>query len=236
MNRFTVRLPPDLAARFDAAALRQGGRSRLLRRLVEGAADAALPTAGEPLVRPSSTRLTLRLATEDVAALERMAAAAGMSRTQWCAALIRRALHDRPQWRPAEAWALVDIQRDVRRIGVNVNQIARALNTAVLEGVVLDLEVAQIAAFSRELTAHLAAVRAAAEGNLSIGRRTDVGSPPGHRIRGGAAGACRRATRADHPRRPLAIGSARRRGREGDSRAARAPSPRGDGEGHGAHP
>ncbi len=167
MNRFTVRLPPDLAARFDAAARRQGGRSRLLRRLVEGAADAALPAARETLVKPRSTKLTLRLSIDVVAALERMAADTGMSRTQWCAALIRRALHDRPQWRPAEALALIDIQRDVRRIGVNINQIARALNTAVLEGTVLELEIAQINTFSHELAAHLAGVRAAAEGNLA---------------------------------------------------------------------
>lgn len=166
MNRFTVRLPPDLAARFDAAAARRGGRSRLLRSLIEGAADAALPQAGGGASAPRSAKLTLRLTGEDLAALERAAADSGLSRTQWCASLIRRAVHDRPQWRPAEAWALIDLQRELRRIGVNINQIARALNTAVLEGAVLELEAVQMAAFAEEIRAHLEAVRDAARGNL----------------------------------------------------------------------
>ncbi|MFC7380082.1 plasmid mobilization relaxosome protein MobC [Brevundimonas sp. GCM10030266] len=171
MDRFTVRLPPDLAARFDAAAAREGGRSRLLRRLVEGAADpvgsGAGPGAGEAGHGLKSARLTLSLAEADLPALERAAAAAGLSRTRWCAALVRRALHDRPQWGPAEAVALVDIQRDLRRIGVNVNQMAVALNTGVAAGATPALQVARIEALADEIRAHLSGVRAAVAGNLS---------------------------------------------------------------------
>lgn len=59
------------------------------------------------------------------------------------------------------------MQRELRRIGVNINQIARALNTAVLEGAVLDLEVAQLDAYAGEIRAHLVGVRDAFAGNLS---------------------------------------------------------------------
>ena len=62
---------------------------------------------------------------------------------------------------------LIEVQRELRRIGVNVNQIARALNTAVMEGAVLALEVAQLAAFSEEIRAHLVGVRDAFQGNLA---------------------------------------------------------------------
>ena len=41
------------------------------------------------------------------------------------------------------------------------------MNTAVLEGAVLDLELAQLAAFGDEIRAHLAGLRAAFEGNLA---------------------------------------------------------------------
>ncbi|WP_395943317.1 plasmid mobilization relaxosome protein MobC [Brevundimonas sp.] len=166
MDRLTVRLPPDLIRRFDAAAAGRGGRSRLLRSLVEGAAHAALPETAAPSVSRLDAKLSLRLDPDDLALLEAEAARAGLSRTQWTVALIRRRLHERPQLSPSEAVAFVGIQRELRRIGVNVNQIARALNTAVLDGKVLDLEIAQLADFAAEIRAHLDGLQDAFRGNL----------------------------------------------------------------------
>ena len=166
MDRFTVRLPGPLARRFDAAAGRQGGRSRLLRRPIEGAADTALPEQGEEPPGPSGVKLGLRLRPIDMVLLEAEAAHRGLSRTQWTTALIRRRLHDRPQLAPPDALAFIGVQRELRRIGVNVNQIARALNTAVLEGKVLDLEVAQLDAFAAEIRGHLSGLQEALRGNL----------------------------------------------------------------------
>jgi hypothetical protein len=166
MDRITVRLPPDLIRRFDAAAAERGGRSQLLRRLVEGAAQASLP---EPVQAPSrrpSGKLTLRLADADLTLLTAEAEAAGLSRTQWSVGLIRARLHRRPQLTPVEAVALIEIRRELRRIGVNINQIARALKTAVMEGQVLDLELAQLGAFQAELGAWVEAVGDAFRGNL----------------------------------------------------------------------
>lgn len=167
MDRFTLRLPPDLARRFDAAAASQGGRSRFLRRLMEAAAHASLP---EPLAAApvgKSGKLTLRLGETDLVRLESEAAAMGLARTQWAAALIRRRLHGRAQFSRPEALAFIEVQRELRRIGVNINQIARALNTAVMEGGVLDLETAQLAAFAADIRGHLSGLRAAFEGNLA---------------------------------------------------------------------
>jgi len=166
MDRLTVRLSPDLARRFDAAAAEQGGRSRLLRRLIEGAAQASLPDVSETASTRTSAKLTLRLGVDDLGFLEAAAADAGLSRTQWAVALIRRRLHGRPQLTPSDAMAFIGVQRELRRIGVNVNQIARALNTAVLEGRVLDLEVVQLDAFAAEIRGHLHGLQAAFRGNL----------------------------------------------------------------------
>ena len=167
MDRFTLRLPPDLARRFDAAAAGRGGRSRLLRSLIEAAAKAPLPDAAPASPAPRPCKLTLRLHETDMALLEAEAARAELSRTQWCVALIRRRLHARPQFSRTEALVLIEVQRELRRIGVNVNQIARALNTAVMEGTVLDLETAQLAAFADEIRGHLGGLREAFEGNLA---------------------------------------------------------------------
>ena len=166
MDRLTVRLPTDLIRRFDAAAAGLGGRSRLLRRLIEGAAQAALPELVAPSLDRLDAKLSLRLTSDDMALLELEAARTGLSRTQWTVALIRRRLHERPQLSRSEAIAFIGIQRELRRIGVNVNQIARAMNTAVLEGKVLDLEVAQLADFAVEIRAHLGGVHDAFKGNL----------------------------------------------------------------------
>jgi hypothetical protein len=167
MDRITLRLPPDLVRRFDAAAAGQGGRSRLLRQLMEAVAQAPLPAAEPAPPKAATGKLTLRLPATDLAALEAEAHALGLSRTQWTVALIRRRLHGRPQLSRPEAIAFIDVRRELRRIGVNVNQIARALNVAVLEGSVLDLELAQLGAFQVEIAAHLDGLRDAFAGNLA---------------------------------------------------------------------
>lgn len=166
MDRFTVRLPIDLACRFDAAAASCGGRSRLLRRLIEASVGSIGPSPIGMSTERLTGKMTLRLGAADLAAVEAAAAAAGLSRTQWVAALVRRRLFARPQFSPPEAVAFIEVQRDLRRIGVNVNQVARAMNTAVLEGRVLDLELAQVGAFAQEVRDHLSGLRRAFEGNL----------------------------------------------------------------------
>lgn len=167
MDRVTLRVPPDLIRRFDSAAGPRGGRSRLLRRLMDEAAKAALPQATEAARTRFASKLSLRLTSADLAVLEAEAAAMGLTRTQWTVALIRARLHRRPQLSRPEALAFIEVQRELRRIGVNINQIARALNTAVMDGAVLDAEVTQLAAFSDEIRGHLVGVREAFEGNLA---------------------------------------------------------------------
>lgn len=167
MDRLTLRVSPDLIRRFDAAAVDQGGRSRLLRRLMEGAARAPFPERQAAPPGPKSRKLTLRLTEREMALLEAEAASVGLSRTQWSASLVRRRLEGRPQFTPPEAMALIECRRELRRIGVNVNQIARALNTAVMEGAVLGLEMTQMDAHQAELRGWIEALGAAFDGNLA---------------------------------------------------------------------
>lgn len=167
MDRLTLRVSADLIRRFDAAAVDQGGRSRLLRRLMEGAARKPFPERPAAPAEPRSGKLTVRLTDREMALLQAEAASVGLSRTQWSASLIRRRLEGRAPFTPPEAMALIECRRELRRIGVNVNQIARALNTAVLEGAVLGLELAQIDAYQAELRGWVEALGEAFEGNLA---------------------------------------------------------------------
>lgn len=165
MANLSIRVADDLLARFDAAAGGQGGRAPTLRRLMDQAAAGAPSAVGRLPRRP--LKLTVRLADDDGAGLAREAAAMGLTPNGWVAALVRSRLHGKPTFRLGDAVALLAIQGELRRIGVNVNQIARALNTAVMEGKVLDLEVAYLDALRTELRAHMFTLREAFEGNLA---------------------------------------------------------------------
>jgi hypothetical protein len=163
----SVRVPDELASRFDATAASTGGRSALLHRLIREAAAGDLPTPVGVKLRRDSLRLMVRLAAPEVAHVTVEAEAMGLPRASWVAALVRRHGAGRCQFsRPAEL-ALIAVQREIRRIGVDVNQIARALNTAVVEGRVLDTELSAIDDLRRELRAHMEALGEAFQGNLA---------------------------------------------------------------------
>jgi len=168
MADFKLRLPDDLATRFDGWAAERGGRSPALRHLIEQAiadrpacSDTPTRLGGRP------AKLTVRLAAEDARGLDAAAAEMGLTRNAWAAAVIRRRLQARPTFRPSDELSLIAMQTELRRVGVNVNQIARALNTAVMEGRVLDLELGSLDDLRAEIRGHMTALREAFAGNLA---------------------------------------------------------------------
>lgn len=167
MPVLSARVSDEVAARFDAAAAAAGGRSALLRRLVEGAAGGASAGSPGPRARRDAARLMVRLAAPEARHVADHAAAMGLPRAAWVAALVRRHALAAPRFPRADELALIATHGEVRRIGVNVNQIARALNTAVMEGRVLDTELGAVADLGRELRAHIAGLGEAFAGNLA---------------------------------------------------------------------
>ncbi|MGA0608319.1 plasmid mobilization relaxosome protein MobC [Phenylobacterium sp. VNQ135] len=165
MANLSVRVPDELLARFDVWAGGHGGRAPSLRRLMDQVAGEVSLSVGPLPARP--LKLTVRLCRDDGAGLEREAASMGLTSNAWAAALIRHRLHGKPRFPRTQEVAVIAIQGELRRIGVNVNQIARALNTAVMEGKVLDLELAALEALRCELRAHIVALREAFAGNLA---------------------------------------------------------------------
>ncbi len=164
----STRVSDDLAAGFDAAAARAGGRSALLHRLVRTAAGggSAAPTAARPALR-TGARIMVRLAPAEVAHVAREAAAMAVPRASWVAALVAAHGRGAPRFARTDELALIAIHGELRRIGVNVNQIARALNTAVMEGRVLDTELGAVEDLRREMRAHVGALTDVFAGNLA---------------------------------------------------------------------
>jgi hypothetical protein len=167
MAIFSVRVEDELAARFDTVAAPRGGRSARLRQLIAQDAGAIARPAQPRPARRDGARIMVRLDAPETAAVDAEAAALSLSRAGWVTALVRRRVRGVPRFGRRDALALIAIQAELRRIGVNINQIARALNTAVLEGRVLDLELAAIAELQREQRLHLHALREAFVGNLA---------------------------------------------------------------------
>ena len=167
MAVFNVRIPDDLASRFDARAAAFGGRSARLRQLIAGDCAGGDAAAGAAPGRRSADRLMVRLAAPEAAHVASESLRLALPRAGWVAALVRRHARGTPTFGTAGTYALVAVQAELRRIGVNVNQIARAMNTAVMEGRVLEAELTSIDDFRRELAGHLTAVREAFAGNLA---------------------------------------------------------------------
>jgi hypothetical protein len=167
MAKFNVRVPEALALRFDAWAAGQGGRSPALRRLIETVCPPAAAAQVQGPVGRRPVKLTVRLTARDAAGLDAVAGEFGLTRNAWSAALIRRALQGRPTFRRSDEVVLLATFSELRRIGVNINQMARALNTAVLEGRVLDTQLGAVDELRRELRTHILGLREAFEGNLT---------------------------------------------------------------------
>lgn len=163
----SVRVADHLARGFDAAAAPAGGRSALLHRLVRDAAGAPSEDGAARAPRRDALRLMVRLAPVEAGHVERQAIAMAMPRAAWVAALVRRHATGRPSFARPDELALIGAVRELRRIGVNVNQIARALNTAVMEGRVLDTELTAVEDLRQELGAHLYGLQEAFAGNLA---------------------------------------------------------------------
>lgn len=167
MAVINLRLPDVLADRFAVVAAAEGGRAVLLRRLIGEAVEGVSSGSAGVMPLRGAGRVTVRLTALEFVALDREAAMMGLSRARWMAALARRRLLGRPTFARVDALTLMTIQGELRRIGVNVNQIARALNTAVVEGRVLDSELAWARSLRAEIRDHIAGLREAFDGNLT---------------------------------------------------------------------
>ncbi len=126
-------VPADLAAAFKAQAREnEGGASGALRRLVSETIAGKPPPA--PKGAGAGAQVGVRLKPAERAALAEAAQSHGTTPANWLRSLALVHLARRPQWNAAELHELRELFRELRAIGNNVNQIARALNVAVQTG------------------------------------------------------------------------------------------------------
>lgn len=171
MAVFNVRLPDDLAARFDAMARSAGGRSALLRKLIDGALEDAGDASSET-ARPrtrTTDRLQLRLMREDIVQLDAAADARGLKRTEWLVMLLRRRLHETSPPPRADRVLIAQSWRELNRIGINLNQAVHALHAATMVASRLDLarEAARVASFRDEVADQLRVLGRALKGDMA---------------------------------------------------------------------
>ena len=126
-------VPADLAAKFKVQARgSKGGASAELRELVTNAMEGR--SSASPPGGAAGHQVRVRLKDTERLALLEAARLRGTTPANWLRSLAIAHLGRRPQWNPAEVDALRELFMEVRRIGNNVNQIARAINTAAHTG------------------------------------------------------------------------------------------------------
>lgn len=170
MPVFGVRLSDDLARRFDQSAAKAGGRAALMRKLIEQAADG--PGEGSDAPSPASRRphrLEIRLDNEDMRLLAAASSERGLTRNGWAAELVRHRLRASAPPALPERQAIADAWRQIRRVGLNINQAVHALHAAMMKDSRLDLarEAARVADMRQDVADQTRALGRALKGDLS---------------------------------------------------------------------
>lgn len=123
----------ELACRFQAWARgTEGGTSAALRRIVSEAMDGKPPPP--PSGVGSGQQVGVRFKASERALLAQVARSRATTPAGWLRSLALVHLTRRPQWNADEVEGLREVFKELRRIGNNVNQIARALNVAAHKG------------------------------------------------------------------------------------------------------
>lgn len=172
MALISLRIPDEVAAELSVLAATQGGKSALLRRLIaEALASPAPRILALPVGRPE--KVTVRFRESEMRLLVEVSHLRGMTRTGWIVALVRSRLGSPVQHSPSEHEALRAIVRELNRIGGNINQIARAANTSVLQGRAVEPDLSAIQEAKLVIERELAQLRNALNGNADYwdGRR-----------------------------------------------------------------
>ena len=125
-------VPPDTKMRFAALARSQGvSESALLKRVVEaliGDGSVRNETVPQPEPVPSSGRISVRLAVDDLFLLRERARSRGMASATYVSYLVRSHLRHLAPLPDNELRALQQAVNQASAIGRNLNQIARAFN------------------------------------------------------------------------------------------------------------
>ena len=130
----SIRLDADALTAFDSFAVGRGGRSAMLRQMIE----RALQESGgrQHIDRPEGgahNRVSLRFTDVEIAVIEVRALQRSTDRAGWIKALVRRHLALKSRVDDGLLAELAPIRMQLLRIGRNLNQAMKAANASMLE-------------------------------------------------------------------------------------------------------
>lgn len=193
----------ELAERFAAWARQtEGGSSAALRRLMVEAVEGQPPAPSAGV--GAGEQVGVRFKSTERAALAEVARARGTSPANWVRSLTLAHLTRRPQWNAAELEALRELFKELRRIGNNVNQIARAMNGAIESGHYPPYQGGAVREAAELIRSDMRRVVAVMTGNFDYWGLPDAEHPtaaPGAVARGDAQAAAAEQRRKNRPRR-----------------------------------
>ncbi len=166
----SVRVEIEALAALDTIAVGRGGRSVLVRQMID---RALLENASRPVIeRPdgeSRNRISLRFTDVEIAVIEARAAQRSTDRAGWIKALVRRHIGLKGRVDDGLLAELAPIRMQLLRIGRNLNQAMKAANTAMLEAgdKQIEPELHRIIEMRMEISEQVAAVGDAMRGDAS---------------------------------------------------------------------
>ena len=166
----SIRLDADALAAFDRVAVGRGGRSALVRQMIERTLQES---DHRPLIdRPEGaarSRVSLRFTDVEIAVIEVRAAQRSTDRAGWIKALVRRHLALKSRVDDGLLAELAPIRMQLLRIGRNLNQAMKAANAAMLESgdKVIEPELRRIADMRMEISEQVTAIGDAMRGDAS---------------------------------------------------------------------
>lgn len=172
----TMRIDRELLAAFDAVAEGRGGRSALLRTLMQ---QAMKQVADAPQIAPraqsAGNRVSLRFTDAEAAVVDQRAAGRGIDRAGWIKALVRRHIGLKGTVDDGLRDAVAPVRMQLQRIGRNLNQAMKAGNAAMMadSGLQIDRELRRIADMREDIADQVALLGDALRGDLSFWKVAD---------------------------------------------------------------
>ena len=166
----SVRVEAQALAAFDRFAVGRGGRSALLRQMIERTLQES---ADRPHIdRPEGaarTRVSLRFTDVEIAVIAYRASQRSTDRAGWIKALVRRHIGLKSRVDDGLLAELAPIRMQLLRIGRNLNQAMKAANAAMLEtgDKQIEPELRRIADMRMEISEQVTAVGNAMRGDAS---------------------------------------------------------------------
>jgi len=166
----SIRLDTGALAALDSFAVGRGGRSAIMRQMIEQLLEENI---GRPLIEPSEgpscNRVSLRFTDAEIAVIEFRASQRSTNRAGWIKALVRRHLSLKSRVDDGLLNELAPIRMQLLRIGRNLNQAMKAANLRMMDDgdKKIENDLRRIADMRMEIAEQIAAVGDAMHGDAS---------------------------------------------------------------------